>query len=250
MSIVHDLVVLNRDLGKLDAAQRIAYALQRLPGNHVASTSFGAQSAAFLHLLQRVQPQLPIVFVDTQFLYPETYEFAELLSSKLALNVRRIAPLNSAQWSETAVKNLNNQGLEAITRYNVAHKVQPMQAELARQNCMSWFAGLRRSSANSRAALEFVSWQNGRYKVHPLADWTDRDIGKYLAANDLPYHPLWAQGYVSIGDRYLTRPLTEAESAAGADASEQTRFFGLKRECGLHEAQDDLAPRFAWSANG
>ena len=72
MNIAQDLAALNRDLGKLDAAQRIAYALQRLPGTHVASTSFGAQSAAFLHLLQRVQPQLPIVFVDTQFLYPET----------------------------------------------------------------------------------------------------------------------------------------------------------------------------------
>ena len=64
--------------------------------------------------------------------------------------------------------------------------------------------------------------------MHPLADWTDRDVGRYLAEHKLPYHPLWNDGYVSIGDWHTTRPLHEADSA------EDTRFFGLKRECGLH----------------
>jgi phosphoadenosine phosphosulfate reductase len=65
--------------------------------------------------------------------------------------------------------------------------------------------------------------------VHPIADWTDRDVHRYLKRNDLPYHALWEQGYVSIGDRHTTRPIHEV------DDEEQTRFFGLKRECGLHE---------------
>jgi phosphoadenosine phosphosulfate reductase len=75
--------------------------------------------------------------------------------------------------------------------------------------------------------------QNGRIKVHPIIDWTDRNVGRYLAEHDLPYHPLWEQGYVSIGDVHTTRPLGEGMT------EEETRFFGLKRECGLHEAQEE-----------
>jgi phosphoadenosine phosphosulfate reductase len=74
-----------------------------------------------------------------------------------------------------------------------------------------------------------VGAQNGRFKVHPLVDWGDRDVYQYLQAHDLPYHPLWHEGYVSIGDWHTTRRLAD-----GMD-EEDTRFFGLKRECGLHE---------------
>jgi phosphoadenosine phosphosulfate reductase len=65
--------------------------------------------------------------------------------------------------------------------------------------------------------------------VHPLFDWTDRDVGRYLAKHKLPYHPLWEKGYLSIGDWHTTRSLAEV------DSMEELRFFGLKRECGLHE---------------
>jgi phosphoadenosine phosphosulfate reductase len=65
--------------------------------------------------------------------------------------------------------------------------------------------------------------------VLPIVDWTDRDVFRYLQANDLPYHPLWEKGYVSIGDTHTSRPLTSELTA------EQTRFFGLKRECGIHD---------------
>jgi phosphoadenosine phosphosulfate reductase len=71
--------------------------------------------------------------------------------------------------------------------------------------------------------------KRGRFKVHPLFDWTDRDVGRYLKENGLPYHPLWEKGYLSIGDWHTTRSLAEVDSV------EELRFFGLKRECGLHE---------------
>ena len=81
----------------------------------------------------------------------------------------------------------------------------------------------------SRAQTPIVSLRGERYKVSPIADWTDRDVWQYLKKHDLPYHPLWEQGYVSIGDTHTTR-----RWEPGMDA-EDTRFFGLKRECGLHE---------------
>ena len=90
-------------------------------------------------------------------------------------------------------------------------------------------AGLRRSQAKSRQEIPFVEWQRGHWKFHPIADWSDRDVGMYLQRHGLPYHPLWEQGYVSIGDTHTTR-----RWEPGMDA-EDTRFFGLKRECGLHD---------------
>jgi phosphoadenosine phosphosulfate reductase len=83
--------------------------------------------------------------------------------------------------------------------------------------------------AASRSRFVPIEFKRGRYKVHPLHDWSDRDIGRYLEAHQLPYHPLWNQGYVSIGDWHTTRSLAEVQSP------EELRFFGLKRECGLHE---------------
>ena len=93
----------------------------------------------------------------------------------------------------------------------------------------TWFSGLRREQSGSRQHTPFVQFSGGRFKVCPIADWTDRDVYDYLIANDLPYHPLWHRGYVSIGDTHTTVPLAEASD------EEATRFFGLKRECGIHE---------------
>jgi phosphoadenosine phosphosulfate reductase len=77
-----------------------------------------------------------------------------------------------------------------------------------------------------------LSLARGRVKVHPIIDWTDKNVHDYLTANNLPYHPLWEQGYISIGDTHTTRRLEDGMS------EEETRFFGLKRECGLHEGTD------------
>ena len=97
----------------------------------------------------------------------------------------------------------------------------------------TWFAGLRRSQSLGRKNTAFLEWSNDRWKVHPIADWSDRDVHRYLTQNNLPYHPLWEHGYVSIGDYHTTKSIHEVSEA------EQLRFFGLKRECGLHEI--DLA---------
>jgi phosphoadenosine phosphosulfate reductase len=93
----------------------------------------------------------------------------------------------------------------------------------------AWIAGLRRQQASSRRNLGVLALQNEFIKVHPLIDWSDRDVYHYLKQYDLPYHPLWHQGYVSIGDTHTTHRLADGMT------EEQTRFFGLKRECGLHE---------------
>ena len=224
-----DLAEMNRELESLRAEQRVAWTLEHFPGRVVLTSSFGAQSAVCLHLVTQQQPDISVVLVDTGYLFPETYQFIDELSERLALNLHIYRAQHSAAWQEARYGKLWEQGLEGIERYNWLNKVEPMQRALRELGAAAWISGLRRQQAKSRQNLDVLLWRNGRCKVHPLIDWTDRDVFRYLTRHNLPYHPLWEQGYVSIGDVHTTRRLADGMS------EEDTRFFGLKRECGLHE---------------
>lgn len=223
------LAVVNRSLGSLPALQRVEQAIELLPGTHVLSSSFGAQSAVMLHLVNQVVPGIPVVLVDTGYLFPETYQFIDELTGKLGLNLKIYRPDASAAWQESRYGKLWDKGLEGIERYNRMNKKEPMERALKELHAATWFSGIRRAQAKTRAQISPVELKRGRFKVHPIFDWTDRDVGRYLKENDLPYHPLWDKGYLSIGDWHTTRSLTEVDSV------DELRFFGLKRECGLHE---------------
>ena len=223
------LAVVNRSLGSLPALQRVEQAIELLPGTHVLSSSFGAQSAVMLHLVNQVVPGIPVVLVDTGYLFPETYQFIDELTEKLHLNLKTYRPDASAAWQESRYGKLWDKGLEGIERYNRMNKKEPMERALKELHAATWFSGLRRAQAKTRAQISPVELKRGRFKVHPIFDWTDRDVGRYLKQNALPYHPLWDKGYLSIGDWHTTRSLAEVDSV------DELRFFGLKRECGLHE---------------
>jgi phosphoadenosine phosphosulfate reductase len=222
------LAEINRWLAGRSAEQRVAWALESLSGEHALSSSFGAQSAVSLHLTTQLKPDIPVILIDTGYLFPETYRFVDQLSERLSLNLKTYRPQMGPAWMEARFGKLWEQGVEGIERYNRLRKVEPMQRALGELGVRTWFAGLRRSQTEARAGIDFLELRDGRWKLHPLADWTDRDVGRYLAKHDLPYHPLWDQGYVSIGDTHTTRPWQPGMR------EEDTRFFGLKRECGLH----------------
>jgi phosphoadenosine phosphosulfate reductase len=224
-----ELADLNRAIEFLSASQRIERAVELLPGAHVLSSSFGAQSAVMLHLVNAVIPGVPVVLLDTGYLFPETYSFIDELTEQLKLNLKVFRADSSPAWQETRFGKLWNQGLVGIERYNRINKQEPMDRALNELHAGTWFAGLRRTQAKTRSQIAPIQFKRGRYKVHPLLDWSDRDIGRYLEKHHLPYHPLWNKGYVSIGDWHTTRALSEV------DSMEELRFFGLKRECGLHE---------------
>ena len=219
---------LNRWLAVRSAEQRVAWALENTAGEHALSSSFGAQAAATLHLVSRQEPDIPVILVDTGYLFPETYRFVDFMTERLRLNLKVYRPQIGAAWMEARMGRLWEKGVEGINRYNRLRKVEPMQRALDELGVRTWIAGLRRDQARTRAGIDFLELREGRWKLHPIADWTDRDVWNYLQRHGLPYHPLWDQGYVSIGDVHTTRPLQ-----AGMEV-EDTRFFGLKRECGLH----------------
>jgi phosphoadenosine phosphosulfate reductase len=223
------LTQLNAWLAGLSAGERIAWALQSLSGEHALSTSFGAQSAVALHLATRERADLPVILVDTGYLFPETYRFADALTQRLDLNLKVYRPQMSVAWMEARHGKLWEEGIEGLDHYNRQRKVEPMQRALTELGVRTWIAGIRRSQSTSRANIDFLELRDGRWKLHPLADWSDFDIGRYLARHQLPYHPLWEQGYVSIGDVHTTARWQDGMRA------EDTRFFGLKRECGLHD---------------
>lgn len=227
-----ELAVINRQLFQKSAHERIAWALENLPGEHVLSSSFGIQAALMLHLVNEVAPGIPVVFVDTGYHFKETYEFVDHLSQRLHLNLQVYRAKHSAAWQEARYGQRWEQGAEAIAAYNQENKVEPMQRALAELSANTWFSGLRRNQSASRAQLEVVAQQWQRCKVHPILDWSDRDVYQYLTAHDLPYHPLREEGYISIGDWHTTRSLKDV------DTEEEARFFGLMRECGLHELPD------------
>lgn len=221
--------VCQKKLEAMDAGERVDWALATLPGEHIVSSSFGAQSAVMLHMLVSRHPAIPVVMIDTGYLFPETYRFVDELISRLELNLQVFRPAVSPAWQEARYGRRWEQGPAGIDAYNNDNKVKPMERALETLGVGTWFAGIRRAQSHSRAKTPLIQTSGDRWKVHPIADWSDRDVYLYMKEHDLPYHPLWDKGYVSIGDIHTTRTLVEAGS------SEATRFFGLKRECGLHE---------------
>ena len=228
-SVAPDLARVNTRLESLDAPQRVAWALEHGPARPALSSSFGAQSAVTLHLLTQQKPDIAVILVDTGYLFEETYRFADALTERLKLNLRIYRPLISRAWMEARHGRLWEQGLAGIEQYNNLRKVEPMRRALDELDVGTWFTGLRRNQSDSRAATPIVQQRGARWKVNPIADWNDRDIWQYMQQHDQPYHPLWERGYVSIGDVHTTRRWEPGMR------EQDTRFFGLKRECGIHE---------------
>lgn len=224
------LAGINRTFAALSAEQRVAYALDLLPGTHVLSSSFGVQAAVTLHLVTQLRPDIPVILVDTGYLFPETYQFIDELTRRLKLHLKVFRSEASPAWQEARFGKLWEQGLPGIERYNRINKQEPMERALSELDAGTWLSGLRRSQGATRAGISPIEFKRGRYRVHPIFDWTDRDVGRYLKMHGLDYHPLRDKGYLSIGDWHTTRSIGEVGTEDGL------RFFGLKRECGLHEA--------------
>lgn len=228
-AVNHDVAKqLNTLLATRSAIDRVGWVMENGPGVHVLSSSFGAQAAVSLHLVSRLRANIPVILIDTGYLFPETYRFIDQLVERLSLNLQVYSASPGAAWYEARHGHVWEQGEVGIEVYNRIRKVEPMRRALAELEAGSWLAGLRRSQSCSRSSIPFAGFEHGLWKWYPLADWSDIDVKRYLAEHNLPRHPLCDKGYASIGDTHTTRPLQP-----GMDV-ESTRFFGLKRECGLH----------------
>ena len=194
----------------------------------VASTSFGLQSSVMLHLISRFAPGTPVVFVDTGFLFPETYRYVNDLTSHLDINLHIYTPKFSAARIQALWGKLWEQGEVGEARYAHLTKIEPMNRALGELGAKVWMRGLRRSQSRTRRGRDFIEQQDQMLKAYPILDWSDDQVEQYCLENDLPVHPLREKGFVTSGDVHSTKPLSEVSNV------EETRFGGQKYECGLH----------------
>ena len=225
-----DLEAANQELSDASALHVIEWGAEKFGDRLVMSSSFGIQAAVMLHMVTEVIPNIPVIWVDTGYLPSETYQFAEELIERLKLNVQVYqSPLSPARMEALYGRLWEDNSVDSFNRYDQIRKVEPMWRALGELKAQAWLAGLRANQTEHRKTLYRIDIQSDIYKLYPILYWNARDVYQYLIANDLPYHPLFDRGYTTVGDWHSSRPLL-ADDADERD----TRFNGLKQECGLH----------------
>src|SRR5262249_21984071 len=161
------------------------------------------QDCVLLDIAMRAAPEIEVVFIDTQYHFEETIAYIEQLQGRYAMNLTVMQPLVDPDDLWKVDTN------ECCT----LRKVEPLARAL--DGKQAWMTGLRRTEAATRAKAPIVGLDVGRgvVKVNPLAAWTDDDVAAYVRDNELPEHPLRAEGYLSIGCWPCTRPVGEGEDA-------------------------------------
>jgi phosphoadenosine phosphosulfate reductase len=230
-----DLRCVNRRLAVARADDVVAWAARQFGEGLVLSTSFGIQSAVMLHLVSRAAPRVPVVWVDTGYLPPETYRYADELTRRLDLNLHVYqSPQSPARMEALHGRLWESEDDEAYERYDQIRKVEPMQRALRELGATAWLSGVRAQQTEHRAGLELVGRQGGRYKISPILSWSAKDVFDYTKTHFLPQHPLFEQGFASVGDWHSSRPV-------GTDDEHErdSRFQGRRQECGIHLELDD-----------
>lgn len=225
-----NIAEMNQQVANAKAVQIVRWAVDTFEDGLVMTTSFGIHSAVMLHMVTRVVPDIPVIWIDTGYLPPKTYLFADQLTDRLKLNLKVYqSPISPARMEALYGRLWAQNDVESLNRYDQIRKVEPMQRALQELKATAWIAGLRSAQTDHRKSLEVVNLQGSIYKILPILNWTSKQVYEYLVEHNLPYHPLFDEGYVSVGDWHSSRPLTASD-----EDERDTRFKGLKQECGIH----------------
>ncbi|HUY57141.1 MAG TPA: phosphoadenylyl-sulfate reductase [Candidatus Micrarchaeaceae archaeon] len=211
-----EMAEVSRTLEAAGAVETIRWTVAKFGAGVALACSF--QDCVIVDLAVAIDPGLEVVFLDTEFHFPETLAFVEAVRERYRLNLTVTHPDGSADpWPCGSVQCCQRRKVEPLFR--------------ALEGKSAWLTGLKRSDAATRSHTRVVAWDEARQmiKVNPLAAWTDDDIAAYIAAHDLPIHPLFAQGYLSIGCAPTTRRVMPGEDPRAGRWSESDQT-----ECGLH----------------
>ncbi len=193
-------------------------------------SSFGAESAVMLALIADVDPDLPIVFLQTGMHFPQTLDYKEELIERLGLtNVRDVPPSEDERLAVDPNNTLWKTHPDACCDLR---KVRPLEPALAGFD--AWITGRKRFHGGERLSLPVFEHANGRFKVNTMAGWTQEDVQAYFKRRELPRHPLVAQGYPSIGCWPCTQPAEDPNDIRSGRWAGQN-----KRECGLHVEKNE-----------
>ncbi|MFZ5792664.1 MAG: phosphoadenylyl-sulfate reductase [Pseudomonadota bacterium] len=210
----------------MTAQQILTCAIRDLfPGRIAVVSSFGAEAAVVLQLVAEIDPCVPVIFLETGKHFHETLTYRDILALRFGLaDLRSIEPDPAEIAAEDPDGDLWKRNPD---RCCALRKVRPLERALAGFD--AWITGRKRYHGGERAALSFAEAAGGRIKINPLAAWNAADVDEAFKRYKLPRHPLFDEGYASIGCAPCTRPLLEGET--GRDG----RWAGIdKRECGIH----------------
>jgi phosphoadenosine phosphosulfate reductase len=223
---ISDPEAIAAELEGRSAEQTIEWMFEIFGESHYIACSFQKTSSVTAHLASKVNPQARFFYLDTDVLFPETYETRDRLAESLGIEFDRYHNLTLAEQAAQHGDELWNRDPDACCGLR---KVEPMRRALSSVDC--WLAGVRREDSASRANTPKFGWDKRfeLWKLNPLADWTERDVWNYIHEHDLPYNPLHDQGYPSIGCTHCTKPVGVGGS------SRDGRWAGLeKTECGIN----------------
>ena len=200
------------DLETASAQEVLAYGVEHFHPRLTLACSFQKEESVLFHMLSRVAPDVPAFTIDTGVLFPETLQTWKRFEERFPLPIR-VLDARSPDQPWTAEHCCGTAKVAAL--------------ESALSDVDAWITGIRREQAPTRAASPKLERdeRRGIWKLNPLADWSEKDVWRYIFDNDLPYHPLHDEGYASIGCAPCTRPGSGREGRwAGQD----------KTECGIH----------------
>jgi phosphoadenosine phosphosulfate reductase len=217
-TLLDELETTNQHFEHATPKDILAWTFERFDNDVAMACSF--EDLALLHMVHELKPETEIIFLDTWGHFDETLAFAGRIEGEWSLNLTRTTPGPEAdEWPC---------GTERCCELR---KVEPLKRAVSGR--AAWITSVKRVDAPSRAGMKTLLWDEkfDLVKVNPLATWSDDDVAYYLAANQLPEHPLWAQGYASIGCAAVTaKPQVPGDRRSG-------RWVGAdQEECGLHES--------------
>jgi len=210
----------------------LAYAIEKYQPKIVLACSFGAEDVVLVDMVHRINPAVPLFYLDTDFLFPETYATRERVIEQYELRPAQVIQVKSLL---TPQQQAESYGEELWTREpdRCCHlrKVEPLTRVL--RGYSAWITGIRRDQAPSRVNAGLIEWDQKfeLVKINPLARWTSADVWTYIKVYEVPYNPLHDQNYPSIGCTYCTAPV-----APGDDPRAGRWKNFAKTECGLHRS--------------
>ena len=223
---IDDLESVNRELEQATPEAILEWTWARFKPDVMLTCSFQHDGVVLAHMLRTIAPEVPVVFINTGFHFPETLAYRDEIVRRFGLNLVELQPIMARE--EFALRH----GLDLYARNPDlcchVNKVEPLRRYLP--GMRAWINGRRRDQGLTREGIRAVeAYQDGLYKVNPLVSWNARDTFYYMQRHDIPLHPLFEQGYASIGCAPCTRPVLPGENERAG------RWTGQdKTECGLH----------------
>jgi phosphoadenosine phosphosulfate reductase len=212
----------------------LGYALERYDSKIILACSFGAEDVALVDMIHRINPNTPLFYLDTDFLFPETYEVRDRVIARYGLSPAQVIQLKSALTPEQqAVQYGEALWSRDPDRCCQLRKIEPLAGIL--RNYAAWITGIRRDQAPTRANAGIVQW-DAKFqlvKFNPLARWTTEDVWMYIRVHEVPYNALHDRQYPSIGCTHCTAPVRPGEDPR----SGRWQQLG-KTECGLHTGRE------------